>query len=76
MNNEWSFVRRLHETGRRAVDMWLAETLDAVGGQPLDRRLVGPRPSEGRPANRPISDEAGAPLNSPRRSREIYCRPH
>ena len=31
MNNEWAFLRHLHEIGWRAADRWLAENREAVG---------------------------------------------
>ena len=31
MNNEWGFLRHLHEIGWRSADRWLAENLEAVG---------------------------------------------
>ena len=33
MNNEWSFLLHLHETGWQAADHWLAENLAAVGNR-------------------------------------------
>ena len=31
MNNEWAFLRHLHEIGWRAAERWLAENREAVG---------------------------------------------
>ena len=31
MNNDWAFLRHLHEIGQQAGDRWLAENRDAVG---------------------------------------------
>jgi NTE family protein len=52
MNNDWAFLRHLHEIGWRAADQWLQENLEAVGGRstvdlsglvpPKDGLLTGP----------------------------------
>jgi NTE family protein len=33
MNNDWAFLRHLHQIGWRAAEQWLAENLEAIGSR-------------------------------------------
>jgi NTE family protein len=70
MNNDWAFLRHLHEIGQRAAQCWLEENRDAVGIRstvdlsglvpPKDGPLAGPSIIRQKHSSRLSQEETGA----------------